>query len=217
MVEPVIAIHIARRRTAEAEILEIAGDDVEIRARIHSPEFDVDRFVEKVLFEGQLCQPPEIAAAPDLLRLHQRAEVRRIGDVRAEALGDVGFDGAAVVADELAQIGQRLKIQLVRARRRLVIAAGRIPRAFENAFDLELPAFVLQIGARAVPVASQSRLEIRIVGERRAARQKPRHASQKKSTQAGHDGNAKATTWSLIFGVSSGLPPALNTTYCLPL
>ena len=217
MVEPVIAIHIAGSRAAEGEVFEIAGNDVEIGTRIHPPEFDIDRLVENILREGKLRQAPDVAAAVDLLHLHQAVQPRRVHEIGAEALGDIGLDRAAVVADELAQIGQRFEIQLARARGGLVIAAGRIPRTLEGAFDLKLPTLVLELGPRAVPVAGQSGLERCVVGKGSAAREERRRAAQKKSASDDSHGSANATTWSLIFGVSSGFPPALNTTYCLPL
>jgi hypothetical protein len=82
---------------------------------------------------------------------------------------------SCIDVEQLSQIGERFEIQLVHARRRLVIAARWIPCALEPAFDLKLPAIVLQVGARTVPVAGEPGLERCVVGEQR------RRASPKNS------------------------------------
>ncbi len=63
---------VAHLRAAEGQVLEIAGEAVEVLALAETAEFHVQRAVEVLLLEPQLGQPPGLPAAPDLLH---RADV----------------------------------------------------------------------------------------------------------------------------------------------
>lgn len=95
---------VAHLRAAEGQVLEIAGEAVEVLALAETAEFHVQRAVEVLLLEPQLGQPPGLPAAPDLLH---RADVPGtrvadavVGKVLAIALGDGELELGGLPAED---------------------------------------------------------------------------------------------------------------------
>ncbi|MNZ88471.1 hypothetical protein D3C78_1073650 [compost metagenome] len=66
-VVPDITNPVANLRAAERKILEIAGETVEVFARVETPDLDVQLLIQEFLLQPQLREPPGLTPPPHLL------------------------------------------------------------------------------------------------------------------------------------------------------
>ena len=177
----------AQLRAAEGQVLEIAGEAVEVLALAETAEFHVQRAVEVLLLEPQLGQPPGLPAAPDLLH---RADVPGtrvadavVGKVLAVALGDGELELGSLPAEDLLQIHVHAQGELVGVASGLVvvIAAIEVGRRLADVLQLEVVALLQQLGALAAPVAEHP---FRVRGERLGGVRRAPQAQRSKGKQA---------------------------------
>jgi len=162
-VVPDAARPVADLRAAERQVLEVAGEAVEVFAFAETADLDVELLVEEFLLIPHLCQASGLAAPPDFLGRREAADTRIvdavIADVVAVAFGDGQLKFSVVPTEDLLQVQVGSQGELVAVARRaiVVITTMQITAHFTGVIEFEVVAFFRKFCASAVPVAEHPR------------------------------------------------------------
>ncbi|MNS97466.1 hypothetical protein D3C72_1318000 [compost metagenome] len=170
-VVPDVAGPVADLGAAEGQVLEVAGEAVEVFTLTEAAEFHIQRAIEVFLLDPHLGQPPGLATTPDFLGRGEAADPwiidAVVADVVAVALGDGELELGVVPAEDLLQVQVRAEGELAAVACRLVvvITAVQVSAHFAGVTEGEVVAAFSQLRAGAAPIAEHP---WRVTGEHRS-------------------------------------------------
>src|SRR5262249_46109838 len=222
-VHPVVADDVAGLRTAEREVLEVAGETLKVRADRQAADGPVERAAEELLIEGEHREVPGLATPIHFLDELVVPDAGVGAEIAAVAIRQRDLEGRAAPANELIEIERRAEIPLIGVRRHVLGAAAEVVRGLTDVAEIEFDAG--GVGARSAPVAEQQGVlacpRCRR-GDGRAQRQRDTECDARtlhlrcRGFHVRSPGSANAISESPILVPSEPWPPAMITTYCLP-
>jgi hypothetical protein len=189
---------------------------VDVRADRQPTDAPVERAIEKLLIERE---DREVPGLPTPIHFLDELIVANAGlgaEIVAAAVGDGDLERRVSPPHEPVEIELCTETPLIGVRRLVFGAAAEVVRGLTDVAEVEVDAG--GVGARSAPVAEQAR----VVVCRRCWRGDSRSQRQRNSEcDAGFhvrsSGSANAISESPIFVPSEPCPPAMITTYCLPV